>query len=93
MFARYGGEEFACVLRQTHAQNAAILAERMREVVGARPFEYQGPARTVSIDVTVSAGVVELTDDMDNLQTLLDEADRLLYQAKHQGRNRVAAGS
>ncbi len=93
VFARYGGEEFACLLSQTSAGSASILAERIRQVVAATPFEYQGPGRAVTVDVTVSAGVVELTDAMDDLQTLLDEADRLLYQAKNEGRNRVAKAS
>ncbi len=93
VFARYGGEEFACLLRQTNAEQASVLAERIRQVVSATPFEYHGPGRDVNIDVTVSAGVVELSDDMEDLQILLDEADRMLYAAKNQGRNRVAAAS
>ena len=93
VFARYGGEEFACLLRQTSASSAVVLAERIRQVVGSTPFEYQGAGRAVTIDVTVSAGVVELTDAMDDPQTLLDEADRLLYEAKNEGRNRVAKAS
>ncbi len=93
VFARYGGEEFACLLRQTSAEQASVLAERIRQVVNATPFEYHGPGRDVNIDVTVSAGVVELREDTEDLQSLLDEADRMLYEAKHQGRNRVAAAS
>ncbi len=93
VFARYGGEEFACLLRQTDAQRASILAERIRQVVSATPFEYRGPGRDVGIEVTVSAGVVELTEDMNDLQALLDQADRMLYQAKNDGRNRVAASN
>lgn len=93
VFARYGGEEFTCLLRQTDAKSACVLAERIRQVVGATPFEYRGPGRDMIINVTVSAGVVELTEDINDLQTLLNEADQMLYQAKNDGRNRVAAAS
>lgn len=92
ILARYGGEEFACLLRQTEGQRGVEIAERMRIAVEETPFVYRGPGRAVTVSVTVSAGVVALTKDMQQPEALLEKADRLLYQAKHGGRNQVASG-
>jgi diguanylate cyclase (GGDEF)-like protein len=85
--ARLGGEEFGVLLPSTSAEDAAVLAERVRVAVatGSRCREGQ-PA-----GVTASIGVAELADEMRDLDALLRAADASLYQAKAQGRDRVVA--
>jgi diguanylate cyclase (GGDEF)-like protein len=89
VFARYGGEEFACLLRQTSAHAAIILAERMRAAIAECPFRVAISGRVQAIQVTISAGVATLAGDATTPDTLLADADRYLYAAKDAGRNRV----
>ena len=91
VFARYGGEEFACLLRSTPVDAAAVLAERMRAMVAQDPFEYRGPGRHCSIPITISAGVAHSDAQVCTPEALIEEADRLLYVAKHARRNRVVS--
>lgn len=82
-FGRLGGEEFACLLPGADAAEAAALAETMRLAVAAmRPAHAPGLAVTVSVGVARSAGAGDFA-------SLLGLADRALYQAKAQGRDRV----
>jgi diguanylate cyclase (GGDEF)-like protein len=88
LFARYGGEEFAIVLPETNTEGAALLGERLRQVVETEPFRYEDKAQpvTVSVGVAATTGLEGLTP-----QELLRQADEKLFQAKHQGRNRVVS--
>lgn len=80
LVARLGGEEFVWLLPGTSGADAIRAAERARQAIGAMDFPGVGA-------VTVSAGVCELADV--GRARLLDRADRALYQAKKQGRNRT----
>ncbi|MBU0516035.1 MAG: GGDEF domain-containing protein [Proteobacteria bacterium] len=87
LVARYGGEEFAAILPGTSLPDARLLAERMRAAVAARGIRH--PTSPTS-GVTVSLGVSALVPAGDvEAQTLVEQADRALYQAKQQGRNRT----
>lgn len=88
LFARYGGEEFALVLAETTFEQAIQAAERIRQLVEAVPFVYEGlPCR-----VTISLGVSATTgQELNTAADLLRQADEKLYQAKRTGRNRVVA--
>ena len=86
VFGRYGGEEFCAVLPETRVDGAVALAERIRTVVAQRRFHYAG----VEVPVTVSAGVAQLGTDMAGWSELVERADKKLYDAKSNGRNRVA---
>jgi diguanylate cyclase (GGDEF)-like protein len=88
LFARYGGEEFVVVLPETTREGAIQVAERIRGLVEARRFTYDGReyALTISIGVATTDGEESLTP-----AELLRQADDRLYQAKRDGRNRVAA--
>jgi two-component system cell cycle response regulator len=87
---RYGGEEFLFVLPGCDLQRAWIQAERVREAVAAKPFAIQGEPAAVTCSIGVACRERECRW---NSNTLLREADRSLYMAKNQGRNRaVAAG-
>ena len=88
---RYGGEEFAVVLPETPVTEALQVAERLRQIIVANPFllrqdEGSWPPQ---IPITVSIGVAQLPGDADSGDTLIAAADRALYIAKHQGRNRT----
>lgn len=85
VIGRYGGEEFCCVLPQTDAANAYLLAERLRETVAENEMEYGGSRFTV----TISLGIAELTEEANTLEKLVKAADDALYRAKHAGRNCV----
>jgi diguanylate cyclase (GGDEF)-like protein len=84
LFGRLGGEEFACLLVDTSMNEALQTAERMRREFAAMRFE------NLATNVTVSAGVAMTSAVDKGLQTLLAVADRALYRAKAEGRNRVA---
>jgi diguanylate cyclase len=84
-FGRYGGEEFLLVLPDTPDDVAMRLLERLRVIVS----ELDWSAFSSGMRVTVSAGVATLKPD-ETPDTLLARADRALYRAKAQGRNRIA---
>ena len=85
---RYGGEEFLMVLPGCDLPGARMQAERIRETIGSVPFAISGE----SVSVTCCIGVSCRTrNSLADAATLLREADRRLYQAKSQGRNRVTA--
>ena len=85
--ARYGGEEFLVVLPETPLASAVATAERLRERIAADVIEAHGGALQLSI--TSSFGVTCCREG-DDSTTLLARADALLYEAKLDGRNRVA---
>jgi diguanylate cyclase (GGDEF)-like protein len=85
LLARMGGEEFACLLPGLCHQEAIWVADRVREA-----FEGTAHATTSgSLTVTVSVGVASSDERACDLALLLAEADRALYRAKENGRNRV----
>lgn len=89
---RFGGEEFIVLLVNAHHNDAKHVAERIRKSVADKAFIL---SMTGLCDVTLSIGIATLSDDhnlgeIENAaQTLLLRADRALYEAKEQGRNRV----
>jgi diguanylate cyclase (GGDEF)-like protein len=82
--ARYGGEEFAIVLPETNKEEAGILAERLREKVGASQFE-----GNVNITVSIGLGFFDGKDTAFTKENFIKIADEALYRAKSKGRNRV----
>ncbi|HYK83558.1 MAG TPA: diguanylate cyclase [Gemmatimonadales bacterium] len=84
--ARYGGEEFVVLMPETGAEGAVGIAERIRERLAADEL--------VGEQLSFSIGVAAFPDDGESPEALITSADRALYQAKHEGRNRVvrAAG-
>ena len=88
--ARYGGEEFAVIARGIVAPGAWLLAERIRQTVAGLRVPYEG----TELSFTVSIGVVTTDSERPfaNVEGLLDAADRALYKAKADGRNRCVRG-
>ena len=83
--ARYGGEEFAIVMSHTGLEQAIEIAERIRKSIKACNFDIENFFTTISI------GIALYPTDSNSLQELLSNADRALYRAKHNGKNRVCA--
>ncbi|WP_003541886.1 sensor domain-containing diguanylate cyclase [Desulfotomaculum nigrificans] len=76
---RFGGEEFVIILPGTKEEGAVAVAERIRKSIETYPFPHR--------KVTVSLGIA-LAKNSHSVDSLLEEADQALYQAKRQGKNR-----
>ncbi|MBC5825170.1 MAG: GGDEF domain-containing protein [Candidatus Eremiobacteraeota bacterium] len=85
---RFGGEEFAIILPGADARNGFIIAERIRDAVGATRLR---SARGAELLATVSCGIAPLGDGARSTPQLIAEADRYLLQAKRGGRNRTVS--
>ena len=87
LFARYGGEEFVALLPETDTNGVKIIAEKMRKAVDDLkiPHEFS----SVADHITISLGVSVKLPAEDDFPNILKAADKSLYRAKHQGRNRV----
>lgn len=86
IIGRVGGEEFAIMLPETDRVEAIEVAERLRSAIAEAkvPVESGLPLR-----FTVSIGVASIFTKEDNVDVLLNHADKALYEAKNSGRNRV----
>ncbi|ADN77474.1 diguanylate cyclase with PAS/PAC sensor [Ferrimonas balearica DSM 9799] len=84
LVARYGGEEFVILLTETRPEQGRILAERLREAVEEMVMKVPQ-----SLNITVSLGLCPYQHSLASAQAWFEEADRALYQAKQNGRNRV----
>jgi diguanylate cyclase (GGDEF)-like protein len=89
---RFGGDEFVVVLPETTSKEAAVVAEKVRRIVGNLFLPGQEDVRGGG--VTISCGVACWDGPGDDWKALIQRADAALYQAKHEGANavRVAAG-
>jgi diguanylate cyclase (GGDEF)-like protein len=88
--ARYGGEEIAVILPEVTSHEALMLAERLRKTISAQPCVItQNDGKTAEIFVTISIGLAEFSQANSSDEAVIKIADKALYQAKHQGRNRV----
>jgi two-component system C4-dicarboxylate transport sensor histidine kinase DctB len=85
LFARFGGEEFILLLPNTDAQAARVTAERVRRNVMARQLQADGK----TVNITISGGVSQWRPDELAIDEAIRRADRAVYAAKEQGRNRV----
>ena len=86
IMGRYGGEEFLLFIPEVELEATRHIAERIRTAVE----QALGESRFSKPPVTISLGVVSLTDDIPTLSALVARADAAMYDAKHSGRNRVA---
>jgi len=84
VFGRTGGEEFAALLPDTGEAAAWKVAERIRQTIEQSPLIHHGE----QIPITVSIGVMSGPLTGDNIETLMQSADKVMYRAKSAGRNR-----
>ena len=90
--ARYGGEEFLIVLPETGPQGACILAERLRNSISKYKFIFQEKAIHITCSFGISGFDSVTSDENISSESLINTADKYLYQCKLEGRNRVKAG-
>ena len=86
---RIGGEEFAVILPETSIEQSKIPLERFRKTVETLYLQHYNQ----QINVTVSIGACELTNDIKSKTELFEKADEALYKAKNSGRNRIEFSS
>jgi len=91
--ARYGGEEVLIILPETDVKHAILLAERLRNNLSQRVIEIQGK----QISITASFGITGFDpttpDEKISPEYMINDADKFMYQAKKEGRNRVRGNS
>jgi diguanylate cyclase (GGDEF)-like protein len=87
--SRYGGEEFSILMPQTTLQEAGVIADRIRRKISGTPFTH-GKSQPLGA-VTVSIGLSTLSPALDSAEAIVRAADRALYHAKSQGKNRAYA--
>jgi diguanylate cyclase (GGDEF)-like protein/putative nucleotidyltransferase with HDIG domain len=83
---RFGGEEFVLLLPETDAEEARVVAERVRAAIANEPMVLEDAN---SLNTTVSVGAATYPADGDREQELLQQADQAMYMAKRLGRNQV----
>jgi diguanylate cyclase (GGDEF)-like protein/PAS domain S-box-containing protein len=84
IFARFGGEEFIIFVKALLKENIISLVERIRKKIEKIDFVYDGQ----KISITASAGISFRADAAQPLDDVIKQADKALYQAKENGRNR-----
>ncbi|MFZ0927630.1 MAG: GGDEF domain-containing protein [Syntrophobacteraceae bacterium] len=85
---RYGGEEFALILPGAALRESIAIAERLREIARSNPVSFG--TETVRITASFGVAVFRYTDEC-TVGEFLNRADRLLYEAKNSGRDRLCA--
>ena len=86
---RYGGEEFAVILPETDGEEAAWVADRLRQAVEDHVFTVRSREGRAEAKRTISAGVASFPIDSGESDGLVVAADVALYRAKYLSRNRV----
>ncbi len=87
---RYGGEEFLAILPETNEEGALFVANDMQNEVAKLAIQH--PATPLGKQITLSIGIATAIPYRENeFTSLLQEADKMLYQAKQEGRNRIVA--
>jgi diguanylate cyclase (GGDEF)-like protein len=84
--ARYGGEEFVVILPETDAQEAMMIAEKIRASVAAVEI----PHESKKLHVTISLGVSTFPEHGGEKEALIRLADEALYTSKRNGKNLVS---
>jgi diguanylate cyclase (GGDEF)-like protein len=79
--ARYGGEELCIIMPNTNEKNASLIANRIREKISKVNFD--------EFSITVSIGVSQLNENITSSENLILYADKALYKAKNNGKNRI----
>ena len=83
---RYGGEEMSIILPNTKYEEAVNIAQKLCQMVASRKFKLTHSRES---NVTISLGVSSIESDGETPAQIIDSADKRLYNAKENGRNRV----
>ncbi len=89
LMARFGGEEFIMLLIETTAEQALPILQRLRQLVEVHPIR----AYDELLHQTISVGLTVFPEDGQTFDTLIEQADQALYEAKRTGRNNVVRWS
>lgn len=89
--SRYGGEEFVVLLKNADSRAALVVAEKIRITISRKEVKHRKSRKSFG-RITISSGLTQLHPG-ENSAVFLERADRLLYQAKEAGRNRVVRGA
>lgn len=84
---RYGGEELSVVLPETDKEQAILAAERIRQAIESKEIKVYDEA----LKITVSIGLATFSEDAEESNLIIEAADKALYLAKKEGRNKVCA--
>lgn len=84
IFVRYGGDEFICILPETKTEQALEIAQRLQNELKHLAI----PVRGGKVRFTVSIGVATANTGQ-TMEKLISLADKALYKAKNQGKNRI----
>lgn len=88
-FGRYGGEEFCILLPETDEEGAFVLAEALRQSIAETPLRLADTQQSITVSIGISVCHAKCADCTDEVDRILNEADRALYLSKKQGRNRT----
>lgn len=89
VLARFGGDEFIALLPETESRGSREMGERIRRAIEGATMDVRGG----DISTTVSIGLASYPADGGNLEVIIDKADKAMYRAKQQGRNKVIAAA
>jgi len=87
LFGRYGGEEFILFVSVTNLTEIMTHIERIRIAINSEPMVFEG----VTLTVSASFGIAPVSGE--NIESIIQTADKALYQAKNEGRNRIVIAS
>ncbi len=83
--ARYGGDEFAVILPNTNKRGSLIVAQKIKNSIKNMPFRFKGE----EFEITLSIGIATYPENAPDNETLIEKADRALYESKEQGKDKV----
>ena len=89
IFSRIGGEEFCILLEEVTSDNMLLISEKLNDIIAASPFKH----RQERIDISISIGALYIPKkQLWSSEQALQQADKLLYQAKAEGRDQTVGG-
>lgn len=90
---RYGGEEFSVILPNFVSENAVDIAESIRQTVLSTPYKEKDKKLNISLSISIGCGTYHENSPERHHEDLIKYSDKLLYEAKRTGRNKVVHGN